>query len=230
MTKTQMVNVQSGTEKISGFLVLPGEAGRHRAVIAIHEWWGLNDWVKEQATNLAANRYIVFAIDLYRGRVTTDPSEARKLKRSLPKDRAIRDMKAVFDYLAARPDVDPEQISSAGWSLGGSLALQLSIHESRLAACIVNYGELPTGDVELQNINAPVLGNFGALDRSIPVGKVRDFEHAMNALRKSVDIKLYDGAGHAFENPANLRGYRQEAAADAWLRTLAFLAIVNRSR
>lgn len=87
---------------------------------------------------------------------------------------------------------------------------------------------LPIENAELQNINTAVLGNFGAQDRSIPVSRVRAFERAMNALRKSVDIKLYDGAGHAFENPFNERGYRQEAAADAWLRTLAFLAINNK--
>lgn len=230
MTKTQEIILQSGNEKISGFLVLPDDAPRHRAVIAIHEWWGLNDWVKEQATNLAANGYIVFAMDLYRGKATTDPSEARKLKRNLQEDRAIRDMNTVFRYMSARPDVNPKYISSLGWSLGGGLALQLAIREPRLAACIVNYGALPTQNVELQNINVPVLGNFGTLDRSIPVGRVRAFEKSMNTLGNSVDIKLYDGAGHAFANSANGRGYRQEAAADAWLRTLTFLAFDNRSK
>lgn len=139
-TKTQKVIWQSGDEEISGFLALPNNAGCHRAVIAIHDWWGLNDWVKEQATKLATNRYIVLAVDLYRGKATTDPSEARKLKRNLPEGRAIRDMKAAFCYLSARTDVDPRYISSVGWSLGGGLALQLAIHEPRLAACIVNYG------------------------------------------------------------------------------------------
>lgn len=230
MTKTQKIIFQSGIENINGLLVLPGDASPHRAVIAIHEWWGLNDWVMKQATNLAANGYIVFAVDLYRGKVTTDPSEARKLKRNLPGDRALDDMKAVFRYLSTRPDVDSKYISSVGWSLGGGLALQLAIREPRLAACIVNYGVLPTQDVELQSINAPVLGNFGTLDRSIPVGNVRAFEMAMSALGKSVDIKLYEGAGHAFENSTNERVYRAVAAADAWRRTLAFLATNHQSR
>ncbi len=230
MTNTQKVIFQSGNETISGFLMLPNEALRYPAVIAIHEWWGLNDWIMEQATNLAASGYMVFAMDLYRGRATTDPTEARKLKRNLPEDRAICDMKAVFDYLSARADVNPKYISAVGWSLGGGLALRLAICEPRLAACIVNYGALPTQKIELQNINAPVLGNFGTLDRSIPVGKVQAFEKIMNALGKSVDIRMYEGAGHAFENSDNKRGYRQEAAADAWLRTLKFLPISDRSR
>ena len=129
MPKTRMVTFRSGTEKITGFLALPRDPGRHRAIIAIHEWWGLNKWVKEQATNLATNGHVVVAVDLYRGKATANPSEARRLKRDLPEDRAIRDMKAAFDYLAGRLDVDSKHIGSLGWSMGGGLALQLAIHE-----------------------------------------------------------------------------------------------------
>ena len=80
-TPPSMVIFQSGDEKIHGFLALPDDECRRRAVIAIHEWWGLNGWMKERATNLAANGYIVLAVDLYREKVTADPSEARKLIR-----------------------------------------------------------------------------------------------------------------------------------------------------
>lgn len=226
----QKVAFRSGPEKVSGFLALACGSGRQPAVIAIHEWWGLNDWVKEKATNLAANGYIVLAVDLYRGEVTTNPAEARRLKRGLREDRAIRDLKAAFAYLARRPDVDPARISSLGWSMGGRLALQLAIHEPRLAACVVNYGSLPTESADVQKIKARVLGSFGSLDRGIPADKVRAFEKSMRAAKKTVVIKLYDGAGHSFENPANKSGYRPEAAADAWLRTLTFLDQAKESR
>jgi carboxymethylenebutenolidase len=225
-----MVTFQSGPERVTGFLALASAPGRQRAVIAIHEWWGLNDWVKEQAMNLAANGYIVLAVDHYCGKVTANPSEARKLKRDLRKDRAIRDLKAAFDYLADRPDVDPMHISSIGWSMGGGLALQLAIHEPRLAACVVNYGSLPTEPVDIQKINAQVLGTFGSLDRGIPPNKVRAFEKDMKAVNKYVDIKIYDGAGHAFENSANKSNYRPEATTDAWLRTLTFLYQAKESK
>ena len=227
--KTQIMTFQSGLEKVTGFLALTRDPGRQGAVIAIHEWWGLTDWVKEQATNLAANGYIVLAVDLYRGKVTANRSEARKLKRDLPEDRAIRDLKAAFDYLEGRPDVHPACISSMGWSMGGGLALQLAIHEPRLAACVVNYGSLPTDPVGIQKINAQVLGIFGSLDRGIPPEKVRAFERGMRRAKKYVDIKIYDDAGHAFENPTNKSGYRPEATADAWLRTLRFLGQMKES-
>ncbi|MEP7016152.1 MAG: dienelactone hydrolase family protein [Verrucomicrobiota bacterium] len=220
----------SGADEVAGFLTLPPFPGRHRAVIAIHEWWGLTGWVKEQAINLAANGYVVLAVDLYRGRVASTRSEARELKRRLSATRAIGDLKAAFDYLAARSDVDAKYIASIGWSMGGSFALQQAIHEPRLAACVVNYGALPTSRTDIQKINAPVLGHFGALDRGIPPRKVRTFEKVMNLFKKPVDIKIYDGAGHAFENPNNKRGYRQSATADAWNRTLSFYARARTSK
>ena len=228
--KTEMMTFQSGADEVAGFLALPPFSGRHRAVIAIHEWWGLTGWVKEQATNLAANGYVVLAVDLYRGRVASTRSKARELKRRLPVTRALGDLKAAFDYLAARPDVDTNCIGSIGWSMGGSLALQHAIHEPRLAACVVNYGALPTSHTDIQKINAPVLGHYGALDRGIPPRKVRAFEKVMKLFKKLVDIKIYEGAGHAFENPNNKRGYRQSATADAWSRTLTFYAKAKNSR
>ncbi|MDQ2775258.1 MAG: dienelactone hydrolase family protein [Acidobacteriota bacterium] len=222
--EAQTILFQSGDKEIGGYLALPGGAGRHRAIIAIHEWWGLTDWVKEQATRLAANGFIVLAVDLYEGKVTANRPEARKLKRSMPQNRTILELKAAFDSMAARPDVDPKGISSVGWSMGGGLALQLAIYEPRLAACVVNYGAPATDPVEIAKITAPVLGNFGALDRGIPQADVRAFETVMKSLNKLVDIKIYSGAGHAFANPNNKRGYRPEAADDAWFRTLRFCA------
>ncbi|MGB7309257.1 MAG: dienelactone hydrolase family protein [Candidatus Acidiferrales bacterium] len=101
--------------------------------------------------------------------------------------------------------------------------MQLAIHEPRLAACAVNYGALPTDPTELQQITAPVLGNFGALDRGITPDDVNAFQKTMTRLGKNVNVKIYDGAGHAFENSTNATGYRPEAAADAWSRSVAFL-------
>jgi carboxymethylenebutenolidase len=113
--------------------------------------------------------------------------------------------------------------------MGGGLALQLAIHEPRLAACVVNYGPLTTKRVDFQRINARVLGIFGSLDRGISPDKVRAFERSMRAVKKPVDIEIYDGAGHAFENPSNQRGYRPEATADARLHTLKFFEQANGS-
>jgi carboxymethylenebutenolidase len=221
--KTRMVTFGHVIEKARGFLAAPRDPKHHRAIIVIHEWWGLSEWVKEQAEKFAANGYIALAVDLYEGKVAADPSEARKLKRGLRHQRAMVDLIAAFDYLASRPDVNPKRISSLGWSMGGGLALQLAIQEPRLAACVVNYGPLPTGIADIQKINVPVLGIFGSLDRGIRPDRVRRFETSMKTSGKRVVIRIYDGAGHGFENPTNEANYRPAAAADAWLHTLEFL-------
>jgi carboxymethylenebutenolidase len=221
--KTQTVEFPSGKETVGGFLAVPEKPGTYPGLIVIHEWWGLNDWVKEETEKLAEQGYVALAVDLYRGKSAADPSDAHELMRGLPQDRAIRDMEAAFLYLSTRKDVKPGRIGSIGWCMGGGLSLQLAIHQPRLAACVVNYGSLPTDPNDIQQIIAPVLGNFGADDKGITPADVQAFEKTMRGLNRRIDVKIYPGAGHAFENPNNTTGYRPEAAADAWKRTLAFL-------
>jgi carboxymethylenebutenolidase len=221
--KTQTVEFPSGKETIGGFLAVPEKPGTYPGIIVIHEWWGLNDWVKEETEKLAEQGYVALAVDLYRGKSAADPSDAHELMRGLPQDRAIKDMEAAFAYLSTRKDVKPGRIGSIGWCMGGGLSLQLAIHQPRLAACVVNYGALPTDPNDIQQIIAPVLGNFGADDKGITPADVQAFEKTMRGLNRRIDVKIYPGAGHAFENPNNTTGYRPEAAADAWKRTLAFL-------
>jgi carboxymethylenebutenolidase len=221
--KTQTVQFSAPDGMVSGFLAVPATRGKHPALVVVHEWWGLTGWVKGETEKFAQQGYVALAVDLYRGKVTNDPMEAHELMRGLPADRAVSDLKAAFDYLAARKDVEARRIGSVGWCMGGGYSLQLAIHEPRLAACVVNYGALPTDAAELRRIRSPLLGNFGGLDRGITPDDVRAFEKTMRSLSKSVDVKIYADAGHAFENPTNARGYRAAAAADAWARTTEFL-------
>jgi len=220
--KTETVHFKSGPETVSGYLAMPDSPGRHPALVVIQEWWGLNDWVREQAREFAQQGYVALAPDLYHGKVATVPAEARKLAQSLPRDRAIRDLKAAYAYLAAMPDVEKNKIGSIGWCMGGGYSLQLAIHEPRLAACVIDYGELTTDPAQIRKIKAPLLGNFGGDDRVVPPAKVHAFEKALQAQGKKIDAKIYAGAGHAFENENNKAGYRPEAAKDARGRTLQF--------
>jgi len=221
-TKTQTVQYPSGNETVSGYLVTPTTSGKHPAIIVIHEWWGLNDWIREQARKFGELGYVTLAVDLYRGKNTGDPAEAHELSRGLPQDRGVADLKAAFSYLASRADVEPGKIGIVGWCMGGGYSILLAQNEPKIAACVVNYGALPTDPENIAKIQAPVLGNFGADDRGIPPQAVNAFVAAMKGDGKTVDAKIYDGAGHAFENPNNKTGYRPEAAKDAWSRMVAF--------
>lgn len=220
--KTETVSYKSGDETVSGFLALPDGRGKHPALVVIHEWWGLNDQIKGEAQKFAGQGYVALAVDLYRGKVATTADEAHELMRGVPDDRGMRDLEAAFAYLASRRDVEANKIGSVGWCMGGGWSIRLAMSEPKLAACAVNYGSLPTEASNIAKIKAPVLGNFGAEDRGITPESVRAFAAAMKTAGKPCDVKIYEGAGHAFENPNNKDGYRPEAATDAWARMTAF--------
>ena len=98
--KTETVTYKSGDETVSGFLATQGTPGRHPGLVVIHEWWGQTPWVRGEAQKFADQGYVALAIDLYRGKVTSDPKEAAELSRTLPGDRAVRDLEAAYGYLA----------------------------------------------------------------------------------------------------------------------------------
>jgi carboxymethylenebutenolidase len=218
----QSVSYKSGSETVSGYLALPSGTGKHPAIIVIHEWWGLNDWVKQQAQQFANQGYAALAVDLYHGQTAATADEAHILMRGLPDDRGLRDLEAAFTYLSNRPDVDANRIGAIGWCMGGGWSIKLAEDQQKLAAFVVNYGPLPTDASIIAKIKAPMLGNFGADDKGIPPESVHAFEAAMKSSGKSADIKIYEGAGHAFQNPNNKDGYRKEATADADKRITAF--------
>jgi carboxymethylenebutenolidase len=217
------VSYKSGNETVNAVLYTPNGSGPFPALVVIHEWWGLNDWVKEQAQKLADQGYATLAIDLYRGKVATTPEEAHEIMRGVPEDRANRDLLAAYDYLASQPNVKKDRIGAIGWCMGGGYALDLAIAQPKLAVDVINYGHLATDDATLQKINAKVLGIFGGQDRGITPDSVHTFEQQMKKLGKSVEVKIYPDAGHAFENPNNKGGYKPDDAQDAWNLTLKFL-------
>ncbi len=221
----QTVSFKSGDETVNGFLVTPEGKGPFPAVIVIHEWWGLDGWVKDQARALAKEGYVALAVDLYRGKVTDKQEEAHQLMMGMPRDRALRDLEAAFAYLRGRADVRKDRIGVIGWCMGGMYSLAVATEEPRLAAVVAYYGAPPTDAAAIAKIKAPVLGNYGAEDKGPSPEQVKAFEAAMKKAGKTVDIKIYPGAGHAFANPNNpWGGYREAAAKDAWQRTLAWFA------
>jgi len=221
----EAITFESGEETASGFLATPAGPGPHGAVVVIQEWWGLNDWIKDQARALAKEGYVALAPDLYRGKVTDDPNEAHQLMMGAPPDRVLRDLKAAVAYLRGRPGVDKARIGTIGWCFGGRYSLALATEDPALAAVVAYYGAPPTDPTAIEKIAAPVLGNFGGEDKGPSPDQVRAFEAAMKEAGKSVDIKIYEGAGHAFANVNNpWSGYREAAAGDAWARSTAFFA------
>jgi carboxymethylenebutenolidase len=222
--QSRNVSYRSGDETVNAVMYTPQGKGPFPALVVIHEWWGLNDWVREQASKLADQGYVALAIDLYRGKVATTPDEAHEIMRGVPEDRANRDLLAASNYLRSQKNVDPKRVGSIGWCMGGGYSLDLALNDPKLKAAVINYGHLATDDAALKKINAAILGIFGGRDRGIPVADVQKFEEQLKALGKTVEIHIFADAGHAFENPNNKQGYRAEDAAQAWKLTLDFLA------
>ena len=218
------VSYKSGDETVQGMLYAPEGKGPFPALVVIHEWWGLNDWVKEQASKLADQGYVTLAVDLYRGKVATTPDEAHEIMRGVPEDRAARDLHAAVEFLRSQPNVKKDRIGSIGWCMGGGYSLDVALQEPTLTAAVINYGHLAADSASLKKINASILGIFGGQDRGIPVDDVKKFEQALKQQGNRVEVVIYPDAGHGFENPNNKTGYRADDAADAWKHTTTFLA------
>ena len=219
---TMTVRYPSGMDTIQAFLCVPQSKGVHPAIVVIHEWWGLNDWVKQNAQALASMGYITVAVDLYRGKSTALPDVAHELSRGLPDDRATRDLIGAVQYLKSRPDVDRSRIGSIGWCSGGGYSLTAALNVSDLAACAICYGRLVTDSMSIKKIPCPILGIFGEDDQGITPEDVRKFESQCKAAGKAIDVHIYPKSGHAFMNPNNKKGYNKAAAKDAWSKIYGF--------
>jgi carboxymethylenebutenolidase len=223
------VTYKSGSDTVHGIVYTPAGKGPFPGIIVIHEWWGLNDWVKEQASKLADQGYVTLAIDLYRGKVATTPNEAHEFMGGVPQDRAKRDLQAAFNFVQSQSNVKKDRIGAIGWCMGGGYALQLAIDQPSLRADAINYGvydyaSLAKNTEEIKKINASILGLFGAQDRGIPTNDLKAFVDAMAKQGKKADYSIYPDAGHAFENPNNKDGYRPKDAQSAWKRIVIFFS------
>jgi carboxymethylenebutenolidase len=197
------------------------------AVVMIHEWWGLNENIKNMAENLAKEGYVVLAVDLYNGQVANTTESAQNLVskvRDNPSE-SINNLQHAVRYLASLENVNSSKIASLGWCFGGGQSLQLALNtepEYPLAATIIYYGNLVSDQESISKIKWPVLGIFGDQDQSISVQSVKQFEEALNENGITNEIYIYKGVGHAFANPSG-DNYAPQETQDAWEKTISFL-------
>ncbi len=223
--ETKVVQYEVNQEEVSAYLAAPKQEGNKKfpAILMIHEWWGLNPWIKANADKFAQEGYVVLALDLYRGKVAPSSIIAHELMRGLPEDQVSHDIKVAFDYLAELTPVDKKKIGVIGWCMGGGYALKAVTEIPSFAACVFCYGRLITDGEKLAEIRCPVLAIFGREDRGIAEKDVLEFEKNMKRLRRKITMEMYDQAGHAFMNPSNSEGYRPDQTDDAWKKIGLFL-------
>jgi len=188
-------------------------------LLVIHEWWGLNDYIKQESEVLwgALGNVNVIAVDLYDKKVASTREDAAKYMSAVTTDRAVAILKGVIAY--AGPSA---RIYSIGWCFGGGWSLQASLLAGKQAAgCVMYYG-MPEKDLNrLKSLHADVLGIFANKDQWINPKVVSEFAANMQQAGKKLIVKQYD-ADHAFANPSN-PAYDKAAKEDAYKNAVTFL-------
>ncbi len=222
-------------EKVAGFLAEPEksevESTKYPGIVLIHEWLGLNDYVKDMAQLLASEGFVVLAVDMYNGEVveSTNTTRARELMtkaQTTEAESSRENLSSAIKYLRALENVDAGNIASMGWSFGGMESLNLAIRSSNrsssLQATVIHYGRLTTDKEKLKNIDWPVLGIYGSKDTIIPPERVKEFEKALNELGIPNEIHILPGIAHDFEVPFS-ENYSAEGTIEAFEKTIEFL-------
>ena len=193
------------------------------AILVIHEWWGLNDWVKANADGFAAQGYLALAVDLYGGKVATTKEEASKLMQGLDADHAAAVEKAGVQWL--RRAAPKKKLATIGWCMGGGQSLLASLNNAPDVSATVIYYGLPVTDVaRLKVLKGPVLGIWAKKDGWITPEKVAAFDKALTEAGVKHSFHSFD-ADHAFANPTG-GAYNPPAAQEANALTRKFLAEV----
>ena len=206
---------------IKGFLAKPAAgAPTGRAIIVVHEWWGLNDNIQAVAKRYAGEGYTVLAVDLF-GRVATSADTAMVLYQTAMRNVAAgeQNLAAAIAYLKK---AGATSIGSVGYCFGGHWSLRTGlVGGDDVDAVVMYYGAPITAPAQLARLKAPVLGLFGGKDTGIPVDSVRAMERAIVQSGRKATINVYADANHAFANPSG-QAYNAAAAEDAWAKSLAF--------
>ena len=214
---------------IRGFLARPASSepkGEARpAVVILHEWWGLNDHMKDLARRFAGAGYVALVPDLYSrigSKVTADGAEAAKLMDAVSSQAVLRDLNAASTFLKTQPFVDPLRLGIVGFCMGGTFALTQAGHNSDLKAAVVFYGKVPPVET-LDYLLCPVLYHYGAKDGWVTKQEVDRLAQGLKQFGKRGAVHVYPEAGHAFFNDTRPDAHHAASAALAWERTLQFL-------
>jgi dienelactone hydrolase len=229
--KTKVVEYTYDGTKLKGFLAWDDAAkGKRPGVLVVHEWWGLNDYARKRAEELAKLGYVAFACDMYGdGKTTEHPKEAGKfagevrMNLKLWQGRALAGLKILQD----NEMVDGANLAAIGYCFGGSTALQLAYTGAPLKAVATFHAALPTPTAEqAKAIKPKIVICHGGADKFIPQEAIDKFRGALDTAKVSYDFVSYPGVVHSFTVPGidkvGVEGLKYDAKADqdSWARML----------
>lgn len=206
-------------------------AGKRPGVLVVHEWWGLNDFARQQADKLAEMGYVALAADMYGGgKVTRDPEEARKLAGQLRDTPLLRARAgAGLAALAGHELVDSAKLAAIGFCFGGTTVLELAYSGADLRGVVSFHGGLTAPRPEDRNLKAKILVLHGADDPLVKPEEIAAFQDGMRQAGTDWQMIYYGGAVHSFTNPAagtdKSKGVAHDpkAAARSWQHMQLFL-------
>ncbi len=213
--KTETLNINTSRGATTAYVARP-DNDTSAAVILIHEWWGINDHIRDIAGRYANEGFLCIAPDLFRGKVTKDATEAAKLMHELPLEDGVDTIRETLAEAKLKYNV--QKLGITGFCMGGTFALRAACEIDDFAAAAPFYGDIPPAEV-LQNLKAPTLFIAGSRDNWINAEKVNELEEAARKYDLPLEVAVYD-ADHAFFNNTRPEVYNAGAAADAWRRVL----------
>jgi carboxymethylenebutenolidase len=214
-TETLLFDTENGPT--TAYVASP-EGQTSRAVIVIHEWWGLNDHIKEIAGRYSDEGFVAIAPDLYRGKMATDSAEASRLMNELMIEDGIDTIKNAID--AAMRSLDVSHFGITGFCMGGTYALRAACELEGISAAAPFYGDVPDETI-LKKLRAPVIFVSGTRDGWINPEKVAGLEDVAQRYELPLHTLKYD-ADHAFFNNTRPEVYDETAARDAWALVIGF--------
>ena len=186
------------------------------AVILIHEWWGINQHIRDISSRYADEGYNCIAPDLFRGRVAQNKEEGSALMSALRTEDGMETIRKAME--AARVTYSIDKFAITGFCMGGTFALRAACEVPELQAAAPFYGDIPEDNV-LKKLTVPTLFIAGKRDAWINQEKVNGLKEAATTFKLPIEVVSYD-ADHAFFNDTRAEVYNAEAAKDAWRRVL----------
>jgi dienelactone hydrolase len=203
--ETKEVEYSSGKTPLKGFLAYPEGDGKHPAVIVVHEWWGLNDYARSRATQLAQLGYVAFAIDMYgEGKNTDHPEDAKGFMTAMMSDmdEAVKRFDAAVALLKADARVEPEKLASIGYCMGGAVSLHMARLGRDLDLVATFHANLATKKpMAKKKFKGEILVAQGGADPFVPTEQVEAFKKEMDKAGAKYALDVYEGAKHGFTNP-----------------------------
>ncbi len=220
---SKSVSYHQGDAELNGYLAYDDSIqGKRPGVLVIHEWWGLNEYIKRRADMLAQLGFVAFAADIYgKGKVTQHPKEAGEWSKEVMsnietwRDRA----KAGLEVLKKDPNTDPARIAAIGFCFGGSTVQQLAFSGAPVKGVVSFHGSLVSPpDEQAERVKVKFLIEHGSSDHMVTSDKVKEYIEAMNRTNLDWRLIINGGAEHSFTNPDadkhNLPGLSYNKAAD----------------